>query len=161
MENPENEIDLLRHQIQALEAKKFDLEAWKAPTLVFVSRIFGPSSEPVRQILDLKYDYSSWNLRDTSGGTQQTDPVKIRAKEILEAAITELQVFGKPSLSESTKCMLEIFQEEFTGKEMEELRSILKLPDKEKQEKLKAFLSVREKDQLIALLIELFNDLPQ
>ncbi len=161
MEIQENEIDLLRQQIQALEAKKFDLEAWKASTLLFVSRIFGSSSEHVRQIRDLKYDYSSWSLRDTSGGTHQTDPVRTRAKEILEAAITELQMFGKSSPSRSTSGMMDAFQKELTGKEMEELKNILNLPDKEKQEKLRAFLSNRDKDLLISLLIELFNNPPQ
>lgn len=161
MEIPENEVDLLRQQIAALDARKFDLEAWKASTLLFVSRIFGTSSEHVHQIRDLKYDYSSWSLRDTSGGTHQTDPVRTRAREILEAAITELQMFGIPSPARSASGMMEAFQKELTGKEMEELKNILNLPDKEKQEKLRAFLSSRDKDVLISLLIELFNNPPK
>lgn len=161
MELTENEIDLLKQQIQALETKKFDLEAWKASALLFVSRIFGPSSEHVHQIRDLKYDYSSWSLRDTSGGTHQTDPIKTRAKEILESAITELQLFGKPSPSGSVSGMMEAFKKELTGNEFEELKNILSLPDKEKQEKLKVFLSSRNKDLLISLLIDFFNNSPQ
>jgi hypothetical protein len=157
MEIPENEITLLRHQIQLLEAKKFDLEAWKAPTIIYVSRIFGSSSEHVQLIRDLKYDYSSWTLRDTSGGTHLTDPVRTRAKEILEAAITELQILGKPFQQNTGKDILNVFQKELTGKEMEDLKNILNLPDSEKQDKLKAFLSMREKDFLITLLIELFK----
>lgn len=157
MEIAENEIDILKHQIQSLEAKKFDLEAWKASALLFVSRIFGASSEHVHQIRDLKYDYSSWSLRDTSGGTHQTDPVKTRAREILDAAITELQLLGKPSPAGSVSNMMEAFQKELTGKEFEELKNILTLPDKEKQEKLRVFLSSRNKDLLISLLIEFFN----
>ena len=161
MEIPENEIDLLKQQIQALEAKKFDLEAWKASALLFVSRIFGTSSEHVHQIKDLKYDYSSWSLRDTSGGTHQTDPVRTRAKEILEAAITELRLWGKPSASDSVSGMMEAFQKELTGNEFDELKNILSLPDKEKQENLRVFLSNRNKDLLVSLLIEFFNNSPQ
>lgn len=161
MEIPGNEVDLLRQQIEALDARKFDLEAWKASTLLFVSRIFGTLSEHVRQIRDLKYDYSSWSLRDTSGGNHQTDPVRARAKEILEAGITELQKFGKPSPSHSTSAILEVFQNELTGKEMGELKNILNLQGKDKEEKLRAFLSNRDKDVLISLLIELFNNSPQ
>jgi hypothetical protein len=161
MEIPENEISLLRRQIQALEAKKFDLEAWKASTLLFVSRIFGVSSEHVRQVRDLKYDYSSWSLRDTSGGNYQTDPVRTRAKEILEAAVAELQMFGQPSPSLSASGIMEVVQKELTGKQLEELKNILSLPDKEKHEKLRAFLSSLDKDLLVSLLIELFNNTPQ
>lgn len=153
----ENEINLIRQQINNLEAKKFDLEAWKSHTMVFVSRIFGPSSEHVRLIRELKYDYSSWSLRDTSGGVHLTDPVRTRAKEILEAAITELETFGTPIKEVISSEILEAFHKELTGNEMDELEKILILPDKEKMDGLKAFLSGKEKDLLISILSELLS----
>lgn len=153
----ENEINLIRQQINNLEAKKFDLEAWKSHTMVFVSRIFGPSSEHVRLIRELKYDYSSWSLRDTSGGVHLTDPVRTRAKEILEAAITELETFGTPIKEVISSEILEAFHKELTGNEMDELEKILILPGKEKMDGLKAFLSGKEKDLLISILSELLS----
>jgi hypothetical protein len=151
----ENEIKLLLQQINRLEAKKFDLEAWKSHTIILVSRIFGVSSEHLRLIRELKYDYSSWSLRDTSGSMQLTDPVRTRAKEILEAAISELEIFGAPVKVASSSEILEAFRSELTGKEMDEMQKILILPEKEKAEGIKTFLSSQEKDKLISIMGQL------
>jgi hypothetical protein len=153
----ENEIKLIRQQISSLETKKFDLEAWKSHTMIFISRIFGPSSEHVRLIRELKYDYSSWSLRDTSGGVQLTDPIRTRAKEILEAAITELENFGTPTQLASSSVILEIFRKELTGKEMDEMEKIMGLPDEEKVDRIKTLLSGKEKDLLISVLAQLLS----
>lgn len=154
MTMPEQKIELLKQQIASLDTKKFDLEAWKSATLIFVSRIFGTQSEHVRQIRELKYDYSSWNLRDTSGGTQLTDPVRIRAREILDAAIVELQTLGTPKISTPNSPIMEVFQKEMTGKEMQELGKILSLDDDKKRQALKDFLD-RDKKWLKNILLEL------
>lgn len=151
----ENEIDLLRQQIASIDTKKFDLEAWKAPTLMFVSRIFGPASEHVRQIRELKYDYSSWTLRDTSGGGQLTDPVRVRAKEILEAAISEIQNLGTPPPVSTVAGVLDSFRKELTGKELQDLEKILLLNDSDKRQALKSFLNDRDKKMLRSVLIDL------
>jgi hypothetical protein len=151
----ENEIELLKQQIASIDTKKFDLEAWKAPTLMFVSRIFGATSEHVRQIRELKYDYSSWTLRDTSGGGQLTDPVRVRAKEILEAAISELQNLGTPPIINALSGVLESFRKELTGKEMQDLEKILLLNENEKRQALKSFLNERDKKMLRSVLIDL------
>jgi len=150
----ENEINLVKQQIQTLEAKKFDLEAWKASTLIFLSRIFGPSSELVRQIRELKYDYSSWNLRDTWGGVHQTDPVRTRAKEILEAAIAELESFKSPAVSSPQSDVLDTFKKELTGRDMDELNKIMTLSEIEREGKLRSFLSAKEKNLLVSILVE-------
>jgi len=151
----ENEIELLKQQIASIDTKKFDLEAWKAPTLMFVSRIFGVTSEHVRQIRELKYDYSSWTLRDTSGGGQLTDPVRVRAKEILEAAISELQNLGTLPKVIAISGVLESFRKELTGKEMQDLEKILHLNENEKHQALKSFLNERDKKMLRSVLIDL------
>lgn len=150
----ENEIVLLRQQIASIDMKKFDLEAWKSPTLMFVSRIFGATSEHVRQIRELKYDYSSWTLRDTSGGGQLTDPVRVRAREILEAAISELENLGTPPVK-SASGVLNSFSKELTGKEMQDLEKILLLNESEKHQALKSFLNDRDKKMLRSILIDL------
>ena len=157
----ENEIKLLRQQITNLEAKKFDLDAWKSHTIIFVSRIFGVSSEHLRLIRELKYDYSSWSLRDTSGSMQLTDPVRTRAREILEAAISELEIFGAPVKVASSSEILEAFRNELTGKEMDELQKLLALPGKEKAEGLKAFLSAWKKDNLVSIMVQLLMSASQ
>ena len=151
----ENEIELLQQQIASIDNKKFDLEAWKAPTLMFVSRIFGASSEHVRQIRELKYDYSSWTLRDTSGGGQLTDPVRVRAREILEAAISELQSLGAPPPVNNASGILESFRKELTGKEMHDLEKILLLNENDKLQSLKSFLNGKDKKMLRSVLIDL------
>lgn len=151
----ENEIELLKQQIAAIDIKKFDLEAWKSPTLVFVSRIFGAASEHVRQIRELKYDYSSWALRDTSGGGQLTDPVRVRAREILEAAVSELQNLGAPPTVNTTSEVLDAFRKELTGKEMQDLGKIILLNETEKPEALKAFLKEKDNKTLRSILIDL------
>jgi len=151
----ENEIELLKQQIASIDTKKFDLEAWKAPTLMFVSRIFGATSEHVSQIRELKYDYSSWTLRDTSGGGQLTDPVRVRAKEILEAAISELQNLGTLPKVIAISGVLESFRKELTGKEMQDLEKILHLNENEKHQALKSFLNERDKKMLRSVLIDL------
>lgn len=151
----ENEIELLKQQIALIDTKKFDLEAWKSPTLVFVSRIFGAASEHVRQIRELKYDYSSWALRDTSGGGQLTDPVRVRAREILEAAISELQNLGTPPTVSTTSEVLDAFRKELTGKEMQDLEKILLLNEHEKHEALKLFLNERNNKILRSILLDL------
>jgi len=151
----ENEIELLRQQIASIDTKKFDLEAWKSPTLMFVSRIFGATSEQVRQIRELKYDYSSWALRDTSGGGQLTDPVRVRAREILEAAISELQNLGTPPPVNTASGVLESFRKELTGKEMLDLEKILLLNENEKNQALKSFLNNRDIKMLRSILIDL------
>ena len=62
----EKEISLLQGQIERLNDKKFDLEAWKNHTQIFLERIFGKDSSKLKMIRDLNYDYSSWSLRDTA-----------------------------------------------------------------------------------------------
>jgi len=151
----ENEIKLLQQQIATIDTKKFDLEAWKSPTLMLVSRIFGAESEHVRQIRELKYDYSSWTLRDTSGGGQLTDPVRVRAREILEAAISEIENLGTPPPVKTVSGVMDAFKKELTGKEMQDLEQILLLNDNDKRQALKSFLNDRDKKMLRSVLIDL------
>lgn len=89
------EIDLLQQQIEKLDSKDFDLEAWKTYTTVLLARIFGENSMKIRQIATIEYDYSSWSLRDTRGESSM-DNCKKLGREILEASISELENFGLP-----------------------------------------------------------------
>jgi len=151
----QKEVELLREQINQLGNRKFDLEAWKAHTLVFVSRIFGENSEHVRLLRELKYDYSSWNLRDTAGGIQASDPVRSQAREILEAAIRELETFGLPgTTTKETHELPDIFRNELTGKEVRELERLLVLPANERRAALTDFIGSKDKEILTSILVE-------
>jgi len=90
------EIDLINEQIAKLSSKEFDFKAWKQYTILLLSRIFGEDDQKVNQIAKLELDYSSWSLRDASGRSSQTDTIKKLGKEILLAAVDEIQTFGIP-----------------------------------------------------------------
>ena len=152
------EIDILKEQIARLEEKRFDLEAWKAHTLIYISRIFGEGSEHARLVNNLKYDYSSWNLRDTAGGTKLTDPVRFQAREILDAAIHELEIFGLPEKAGGNqRPLLEAFSNELTGREQKDLEKILEMNAEERDKALKTFIDSKNKETLVAILLQLFR----
>jgi len=148
----EKEIALLREQIERLNDKMFDLEAWKNHTEIYLERIFGKESSILKMIQELKYDYSSWGLRDFSSTGKPNNPVVVQAKEILEAAITQLQQFGLPTVSnETTKAWL-LIEEEMTGKQVKELRTILASDDKDKKEKAAKILEMLEGETLSKII---------
>ncbi|MGQ8336376.1 hypothetical protein ACUNWD_07470 [Sunxiuqinia sp. A32] len=151
----EKEIALLQKQREKLNEKSFDLEAWKNQTVLFLNRIFGAEHTIVKMILDLKYDYSSWNLRDATGNEKSDDPVKMQADEILEAAIMELESLGLPQKEISTDKLWELLEEELTGKQLKEIKSIVDSGKKEKLSKLSEVLSSLEKENLINIMSRL------
>lgn len=129
------EISILNKQIERLEIKDFDLEAWKKFTIVMLARIFGDTSEKIRQIESIEYDYSSWSLRDTSGSSSYLDSCKKLGRKILEASIEELEAFGLPERSgEDDKffhIIIESLQDELKGSQFRELKDIILKTDKE------------------------------
>lgn len=148
----QKEIELLRSRIEKLDAKDFDLEAWKNYTIVILERIFGPGNQKIEQIKKIHYDYGSWSLRDTSGYSSYLDTCKKLSREILEASISELETFGAPDLkspeqkqSESIKTILNALEEELKVSQFKEIRSIANSDkakehkQKEIEEKLKSF----------------------
>lgn len=151
----EKEIALLNEQIERLNEKKFDLEAWKNQTVIFLERIFGKESSKVKLIRELHYDYSSWNLRDTTGAGQSKDPVRFQAKGILEATIEEIEKLGLPEgKSEAGRLQL-LLTDELTGRQMKEIENILhsELPDR--QERISKMLELLEKENLANMLARL------
>ncbi len=91
------EIKLLETQLQKLDQKDFDLEAWKQYTVVLLARIFGPDDPKIKQVEKIEYDFSSWSLRDTTGKSAYMETCKKLGREILQASIDELEAFGVPS----------------------------------------------------------------
>lgn len=131
------EIDLLRQQINKLNAADFELEAWKTYTIILLERIFGSGSQKIKQIQNINYDYSSWSLRDTSGRGSNIDTCKKMGWEILTASIQELENFGLPNTAQPMEQIapsnntLEIgrligyFEDELKVSQLKELKAIL------------------------------------
>jgi len=153
----EKEIALLKGQLASLDIPNFDLEAWKNHTLIYLERIFGKDNSKLRLIRELRYDYSSWNLRDTAaaGKTKDKDPVKMQAREILEATITELEHLGLPTDSSDAQKVWELLQDELTGKQVKEIDTVLKSEDSGKEQKISEILEKLDKENLAAIISKL------
>ena len=156
----EKEIALLQEQIIRLGDRKFDLEAWKNSTLIYLERIFGKESSKLKMIRDLAYDYSSWNLRDTAatGKTGAKDPILLQAEEILTATITELKTLGLPELKQGKNELWELLSEDLTGKKLRELEILVATSEPERLEKMKTILEELGKERLSAILIKILTN---
>lgn len=153
----EKEISLLKEQLERLDEKKFDLEAWKNHTLIFLERIFGKDNSKLKLIQELRYDYSSWNLRDTAaaGKTKDKDPVRMQAREILEATILELERLGLPQEENEQQKVWILLQDELTGKQVKDIEAILKSNETDKTKKISEILEKLQKENLSLLLANL------
>lgn len=151
----EREIGLLKEQIDRLNEKKFDLEAWKNQTVIFLERIFGKESTKVKLIKELHYDYSSWSLRDTTGAGLSKDPVRFQARGILEATIEELGKLGLPEQQPESDKLPELLREVLTGKQMKEIDTIIQSEMPDRHERLTKLLETIEKEDLAAMLARL------
>ena len=143
----QKEIKLLEQQINRLNDKGFDLEAWKKYTIIIIARIFGSADEKIRQVEQLESDFSSWSLRDASGNESYEERTKKLAKEILTAAIDEIKVFGISADTENNQdknlsAILNIILDELKGSQVKQLKSILSSRQSkvEKQRKIKELL---------------------
>ena len=152
------EIQLLQEQIEKLNEKGFDLESWKIYTINLLSRIFGQQSHKINQIKELRYDFSSWSLRDTSGSQ---DSIKKKAKVIVKSAINELEQFGLPDMeknNEPTNLIAEILKDELKGSEFKRITNIINEDesDETKSKHLTELLNdmdTKTKDQIILNLM--------
>ncbi len=151
----DKEISLLKEQMERLNEKQFDLDAWKNQTIIFLERIFGKESSKVKLIRELHYDYSSWNLRDTTGAGQSKDPLRFQAKGILEATIEELEKLGLPEDKKESGRLHELLLDELTGKQMKEIETILHSDMADRQERIAKILDLLEKENLTHMLARL------
>lgn len=123
--NPEKSIEVLEGQIQKLDAKEFDLTAWKNFTILLLERIFGRQSQKIESINKIKYDQGSWVLRDETGYTNSMAACKKLGREVLEEAIVELETFGLPEESPDTipfGSVLNALKDELTGSQFREIK---------------------------------------
>ncbi len=148
----EKEITLLKVQREKLSEKSFDLEGWKSQTLLLSQRIFGKDHPVVQMIRELKYDYSSWHLRDVTGNKETEDPVRVQARQILDAAVTELEALETPAKETPINPIWKILEEELTGKQVKEIRDILAGDAGTRLEKIKEKLTILKKEDLISII---------
>jgi hypothetical protein len=154
----DQEILILKNQLEKIDYKEFDLDSWKIFTINILERIFGVSSHKIDQIKELKYDFSSWSLRDTSGSAGS---IKKRAKVILESAINELENFGLPKQEKESKenvhdDILNIIADELKGSQFKRLKELLKnVNSEEKRKELKGLLNEIGNDTVEALLLKI------
>jgi len=153
----EKEIALLKEQLARLDEKKFDFDAWKNHTLIFLERIFGKDNSKLILIKELHYDYSGWNLRDTAaaGKTKDKDPVKMQAREILTATITELEKLGLPQNKLETENIWVLLKDELTGKQAKEIKVILNSDDSNKIENISKTLEKLGAENLSRVIAKL------
>jgi hypothetical protein len=150
----QKEIALLKEQLAKIDEKKFDLEAWKNHTLIFLERIFGKENSKLNLIRELHYDYSSWNLRDTAavGKAKGEDPVKIQAREILSATITELEKLGLPESKQASEKIWALLKDELTGKQAKEIENILNSDAPEKIKNISEIIEKLEQKSLASII---------
>lgn len=153
----DKEIALLKELVVRLDEDKFDLDAWKNRTEIFLERIFGKDSPKLRMIQNLNYDYSSWSLRDTYAGGSAKDPVRIQAREIMEAVINELETLGLPQEKQDLSKVRELLEDELTGKQMKEIDNLLQTDDAGKTEKIASLLEPLGSENLAVIIAKLLS----
>lgn len=90
----DKQIELIKKQIQKLEAADFDLKAWKSSSILILDRIFGSDFQGIQNIANIKYSSGGIYTGNSSTSWNNMDSCKKQGKEILETCITELETFG-------------------------------------------------------------------
>lgn len=162
----EKEIELIKKQIEKLDNKDFDLEAWKISTILILERVFGYDSSKITKIKNIHQDLSSWSLRDTMGTSSGYDASKKYGKEILEACIMELETLGAPdNIKKSIKpesllfeVLLESLENELKVSQFKNLKKISNIKDKQEREsKLTNFLSDLDNEIILQMLVNILS----
>jgi hypothetical protein len=136
-------IEVLQNQIQKLNAKDFDLIAWKNFTTLLLERIFGGETKKIESIQNIKYDKGSWVLRDETGYANSMEACKKLGREILEEAILELETFGVPEISADQidiQVIMNALEDELTGTQFREIKKAL-LEEKQIEDKKKILIT--------------------
>ncbi len=158
------EIELLEVQIEKLNTRDFDLDAWKQYTIVVLARIFGENDHKIKQIEKINYDRSSWALRDTSGSSSYIETCKKLGKEILQASIDELKTFGLPDKEQpkekASPVILKALEDELKVSQYRELADIINtdLPEDEKRKSINEKLKNFGDDAALAILTRILSN---
>ncbi|MEM9325819.1 MAG: hypothetical protein AAGA85_09190 [Bacteroidota bacterium] len=90
----EKAIQLIKTRMERLSSDDFDLEAWKSGTIAVLKRFFEAADPRIKDIENLKIDYSSWALRDSNSKYNPVETCKKKGGSILEAMLDEIEVMG-------------------------------------------------------------------
>jgi hypothetical protein len=155
----ESKIELLQKQIEKLNHKSFDLEAWKKHTIIILEAIFGSGSQKIKQIENIEYEYNSWSLRDTSGYSAYLDSCKKLGREVLEASIEELEMLGAPESDAgegkiAVSIVLDALDDELKGSQYKALMKLLKsnINKKEKARQVHDIIKELDNETVTAIL---------
>jgi len=135
------QIAVLKKQLTKLDSENFDLEAWKSSSSVVLSRLFGDKDTKVKQIEGLKIDYGSWALRDASSSYNPVISCKKQGREIIEAAINELEIFGLPETSLDTSVIIQALEGQLKVSQVKALNKVL-AGDKSEEVKKKELIKM-------------------
>lgn len=156
----ESKIELLQKQIEKLNHKSFDLEAWKKHTIILLEAVFGSGSQKVKQIENIEYEYNSWSLRDTSGYSAYLDSCKKLGREVLEASIEELEMLGAPKNESdegkmAVSIVLDALDDELKGSQYKALMKLLKsnMSKKEKERQVHDIIKELDNETVVAILL--------
>jgi hypothetical protein len=139
-------------------SNQYHLGAWQAKAINIVSRIYGDDSKQENQINKIdfkKYPSMRFNGVSTGGGNNSVE-CSGQAKDLILGIIDDLKTFGIPEIknkesdsginisvnqmqnqSVNINIVLESMEDELTGKQMKELKKILKGKDKPEEKKKK------------------------
>jgi hypothetical protein len=161
--NPEKSIEVLEEQIRKLDAKEFDLNAWKNFTILLLERIFGRQSKKIEAIQKIKYDQGSWVLRDETGYTNSMKACKKLGREVLDESIVELRAFGLPEETPDTipfRIILDALEDELTGSQFREIRKAVteKSAIEDRKKVLMTKLQGYGSDTALAIVANILSD---
>jgi hypothetical protein len=146
----EQEIKMLQKQVSKLKSDDFDLDAWKTGAIIILERIFGPGNQKISQLEKIKYDQSSWALREAKGSKNLMETCKKQGQEILEIAIDELEHIGLPEEVEDAQAapfksvIVQALENEL---KISQYREVVRIIDSDKKlvEKQKALIDTLHK----------------
>ena len=156
----EKQIELLRKQIDKLNDKNFDLQAWKKHTIILLEGIFGGDSQKVKQIENIEYEYNSWSLRDTTGFSAYLDSCKKLGREVLEASVEQLEMQGVPTGNKDEEgkikvsIVLDALDDELKGSQYRALLNLLRadISHEEKSRQLSDIIKELDNETRMAIL---------
>ena len=148
----EKYIELLQKQLDKLDNKDFDFDAWKASSIIILSRIFGATDIVVKNLRELKVDYgSSWSMRAVSGSFNPIESAKKHCREILSTALDEIQYLGLNHLNANEQLLKKGFEDTLTVKEYKKLKNLME-DEKSSDKAWQEFFRKYKKEDLVEVI---------
>lgn len=137
----EKYILLIKNHIEKLDDKDFEFESWKKTAILLLESMYKKENNKIKALKEIKYDQSSWSLRDSSGKESFVEMAKHSGKGVMEAVIAELETIGLPdetaSQMQGVEFVIDIIKDALTGSQIRELKSIIENSDENKEELIK------------------------